>query len=95
MSALRFGTIILSAEDARERTLSELAALIRQTWPKVYFGAVPYLQAMATLDSVEDSYGLDSAASIIRYFLANASTYRGDVARVVKAELKRRIAGRY
>jgi hypothetical protein len=70
------------------RPLSTIAREIRSTWPKVYFGAVPYLQAMAQLDTVNDKYGLDDARSIVNYFLANAGTWRGDDARRIKAELK-------
>jgi hypothetical protein len=70
------------------RPLSTIAREIRATWPKVYFGAVPYLQAMAQLDTVNDKYGLDDARSIVNYFLANAGTWRGDDARRIKAELK-------
>jgi hypothetical protein len=70
------------------RSLSTIAAEIRKDWNNVYFGAKPYLDAMSTLDSVKDSYDMDSGQSIVRYFLANAGTWRGEVARRVKAELK-------
>ena len=70
------------------RPLYEIAADIRKTWPKVYFGAVPYLDAMGSLNSVNDNYGYDSAKSIILYFLSNANTWRGEDARRIKAELK-------
>jgi hypothetical protein len=70
------------------RSLSAIAAEIRKTWPKVYFGAEPYLAAMADLDSVHDSYGMESGKSLVRYFLANASTFRGPDAKRLKAELK-------
>lgn len=70
------------------RSLSAIAREIRANWPKPYFGAVPYLQAMATMGSPSEDYGLDSGKSIVLYFLANANTWRGDVARRVKAELK-------
>jgi hypothetical protein len=33
-------------------------------------------------------YGQDSALSIIAYFLSNATTWRGDDARRLKAELR-------
>lgn len=69
------------------RPLYEIAKDIRTNWPKPYFGAVPYLDAMGSLDNVTDYYGLDSADSIVRYFLSNASTWRGEDARRVKAEL--------
>jgi len=70
------------------RPLYEIAAEIRKDWKKVYFGAVPYLDAMQTLDRIEDNYIMDSGKSIVLYFLCNASTWRGDTARRVKAELK-------
>jgi hypothetical protein len=40
------------------------------------------------MDKPTDRYGMDSGKSIILYFLANASTWRGDTAKRVKAELK-------
>jgi hypothetical protein len=71
------------------RTLSAIAREIRKTWPKVYFGAVPYLNAMGSLGGIEDRYGEDSAESIVLYFLSNASTWRGPDAKRIKAELKK------
>lgn len=70
------------------RPLSTIAREIREDWAKPYFGAVPYLDAMSSLNAISDKYGWDSADSIVRYFLSNATTWRGDVARRVKAELK-------
>lgn len=76
-----------------ERTsLSDIARMISDDWTNVYFGAVPYLNAMHALDSVNEAYGCDSGKSIVRYFLSNASTWRGEVARQVKAELRKRVA---
>ena len=69
------------------RPLSTIATEISNDWKKVYFGAVPYLDAMFTLNSIEDNYYADSAVSIVAYFLANAGTWRGDTARRVKKEL--------
>ena len=70
------------------RTLSEIAREIRKDWSKVYFGAVPYLDAMSTLNSIDDNYFMDSGKSIVLYFLANAGTWRGETAKRVKLELK-------
>lgn len=70
------------------RPLHEIAAEIRKDWKNIYFGAKPYLDAMATLDSVENSYGWDSGKSIVNYFLGNAGTWRGETAKRIKAELK-------
>jgi hypothetical protein len=77
-----------SAAAAPPRSLSAIAAEIRRDWKKVYFGAVPYLAAMATLESINDSYGADDAKSVVLYFLSNASTWRGETAKRVKQELK-------
>lgn len=70
------------------RPIYEIAREIRREWPKVWFGAVPYLDAMRSLDRITDAYGLDSGKSIVLYFLANAATWRGEAARRIKAELK-------
>jgi hypothetical protein len=43
---------------------------------------------MATLDSINDMYMFDTAKSIVLYFLGNASTWRGETAKRIKAELK-------
>lgn len=40
------------------------------------------------MGSLSDHYGSDSAESLIRYFLANAGTWRGETARRVKKELR-------
>ena len=70
------------------RSLSTIALEIRMDWKNVYFGAVPYLNAMATMDSVHSDYGCDSGESIVLYFLSNARAWKGDTARRIKAELK-------
>lgn len=70
------------------RPISTIAKEISADWNKVYFGAVPYLEAMHSLNSIDDDYYYDSGKSVVRYFLANASTWRGDKAREIKAELK-------
>ena len=70
------------------RSLNTIAREIRSDWAKVNFGAVPFLDAMETLDSIDDMYYMDSAKSIVRYFLSNANTWRGEVAKRVKLELK-------
>jgi len=45
------------------------------------------------LDRPSDPYGFDSGESIIRYFLANAGSFRGERAKALKAELKAMLAG--
>jgi len=71
------------------RSLNVIAQEIRRDWnTKIYFGARPYLSAMQTLNKISDNYYFDSGKSIVLYFLANAGTWRGEVARKIKAELK-------
>jgi hypothetical protein len=70
------------------RTITDIARDCLQDWGKPYFGAVPYLDAMLTLGNIRQSYGHDSAASIVLYFLSNATTWRGATARKCKAELR-------
>jgi hypothetical protein len=72
----------------QNRTLRMIARDIETNWPKPYFGAVPYINALHELDGINDAYGCDSAKSIVLYFLSNANTWRGEHARRIKAELK-------
>ncbi|ASE62100.1 hypothetical protein CEQ15_11655 [Chryseobacterium indologenes] len=72
--------------------IAQIALMVKKDWKNVYFGAVPYLDAMRSLHSVNDSYYEDSASSIINYFLANATTWRGEIARAVKSKLKQLVA---
>ena len=73
-----------------QRNLATIAAEIQRDWgaAKVNFAAKPYLSAMRGMDSIHDDYGADSGKSVVLYFLSNASTWRGEVAKRVKAELK-------
>lgn len=71
------------------RALRTIAREIRRDWKNVYFGAVHYLDAMLTMDSIDQNFGLDDGKSIVLYFLSNANAWRGDVARRIKSELKK------
>lgn len=73
--------------NTNQRELHQIAVDIRLNWLKPYFGAVPYIKAMQTMVSVNDQYYYDTGESIVRYFLANAGTWRGEKAREIKAEL--------
>jgi hypothetical protein len=70
------------------RLIREIAKEIRKYWEQPYFGAVPYIEAMQNLETINDKYYMDSAKSIVLYFLSNAATFRGEHARRIKAELK-------
>ena len=70
------------------RPIYIIARDIRADWKKPSVYALPYLQAMETLDDIDGAYVFDSARDVIIRFLCNASGWRGDVARRIKAELK-------
>jgi hypothetical protein len=76
------------------RPLHEIAREIQADWKTVDYTAKPYLEAMLNLDSITDKYGTDDGRYIVHYFLVNAGTWRGEVARRVKAELKQMSARR-
>ena len=70
------------------RPLRVIAREICDDWKGVYFGATPYIDAMHSLNSIDDKFYEDSARSVVRYFLSNAQHWRGKTARRIKAELK-------
>ena len=70
------------------RPLSVIAQDIRADWKPVHPYAAPYMDALETLNLITDDYMMDSGASIVAYFLGNAQTWKGPVARDIKKELK-------
>jgi hypothetical protein len=71
------------------RPIYQIAEEISKDWgTKVHYTAKPYLQAMFKLTNVDDYHYMDNAKTIVLYFLSNASSWRGEVARAIKAELK-------
>jgi hypothetical protein len=72
----------------QNRDLYLIAAEIRKDWKKVNFAAEPYLQALSSLNTINDKYYADDARGMVAYFLANAQSWRGEVAKRIKAELK-------
>ena len=83
-----------AAKSAAPRTLNTIAREIYADWDNVAIHARPYLEAMAagsmvTRDNIKRSkFYLDSYTSVVRYFLANAASWRGEKARQIKNELK-------
>jgi hypothetical protein len=69
-------------------TPADVVRTIRADWRNPYFGAVPYLEALEGLASWDARFGVESARSLAPYLLNNLKTWRGDVARSVKAQLK-------
>ncbi len=74
--------------ETKTRTLCAISNEIRRLWVKPNYAALPYLDAMGSLDSIKDKYFADDGTSIVSYFLSNASTWRGEDAKRIKAELK-------
>ncbi len=70
------------------RLIKEIAQEIKEKWPKVHPWAKPYLNAMLTLETIQDHYWLDSAEDIVIRFLCNAQSFKGEDARRLKKELK-------
>ena len=64
------------SKELSEMKVYELAREIRRDWKNINYAARPYLDAMSGL---------------LRYFLSNASSWRGQRAREIKAELNRRL----
>ena len=73
------------------RPLHKIAAEIKSDWKKVNFAAKPYLDAMLTLNTPNDKYFFDSADMVVRHFLCNSGTWKGETARRVKAELRKMV----
>ena len=73
--------------------LDEIARVVYQDWRPVSYAAKPYVEALSSLRDVKDSYMNDSGSSIVAYFLSNANAWKGEVAKAVKSELKRRLKG--
>lgn len=80
---------VIKVVETKPRSLSEIASEIWLDWGSlsINYAARPYLDAMKQLDTINDAYGADDARSIVAYFLSNAATWRGEVARRVKKEL--------
>lgn len=74
------------------RLLCTIASEISRDWKPMSVHARPYVEAMSELETIDQQYYCDSAKSIVLYFLANATYWKGPTARRVKLEL-RKMAG--
>ena len=70
------------------RPLYLIAQEIYSDWKNVNFAAKPYLDAMECMESIHSQFFADSGKSVVAYFLSNATDWRGETAKRVKAELK-------
>jgi hypothetical protein len=73
------------------RPINQIAQDIKREWKTVNYAAKPYLSAMFELTDKNSRCGYDSAKGIILYFLSNASSFRGPIAKELKNELKQHI----
>lgn len=71
------------------RPIYEIAAEIKKVWKNMPDCAKVYVDAMFDLTTIDDNYMFDSGKSIVLYFLSNASSWRGEDARRIKAELNK------
>jgi hypothetical protein len=82
------------------RSLNTIANEIYNDWRKEVSGTVlsphakPYLEAMYSLDKITDRYICEDGKTQVIYFLSNASTWRGPVAKRIKAELNAMLKSR-
>lgn len=80
-------------QDLSTIRIYEIASVIINSWDRqkqLQSDAWLYLNAMCYLENITDYYGDDSAKEIVLRFCLNCTTYRGEIAKLVKAELKRR-----
>ena len=70
------------------RPLSQIAAEMNADWTALHGAAQPYMDAMSELEFAADRCGVETGSDIIQGFLNNAQTWRGEVARRVKEELR-------
>lgn len=77
--------------DYSKMKLSQIAIIIDKDWPTQPYNATPYIRAMSVLQEMSDHYYYESAYEIVARFLANATHWRGQIARNVKAELRKRL----
>ena len=73
------------------RTIKEITKEIRQDWRNISPAAAPYLEAMDTLETMDQEYGAERADGIVLYFLSNAQGWRGETAKRIKKELHQMI----
>lgn len=84
-----------------KRPLNRIAAEVMVEWtnvirhtnrrPAYMVHAWPYLDAMLQMDDIAKPYGLEEGVFVVLYFLNNATPWRGEVAKRIKAELNQQV----
>jgi hypothetical protein len=49
---------------------------------------------MSGLSNISDNFGEDSGKMVVNYFLSNASSWKGETAKRIKAELNAMVKGK-
>ena len=84
--------------DAKTAPLYEIAAAIerdlRLQGKSVPPAAKPYVNAMRSLTTMQNTYITEDAETIVRYALSNLSAWRGENACRIKKELTERLKGK-
>jgi len=71
------------------RPICDIAAeILPQISGNTRFYAEPYLLALLSCRSINDTYFADDARTLVLYTLSNLTSWRGEQARALKAELK-------
>ena len=60
-------------------------------WRHAFPYAAPYADAMMSLTTLDDKYGWDSGRDIVARFISNAASWKGETAKAIKAELRKRL----
>lgn len=84
----------LSISNLASRIIMDMEGIAKakhKYWRAAFPYAAPYADAMMSLQTVNDHYGFDSGFEIVARFLSNASTWKGETAKAIKAELRKRI----
>jgi hypothetical protein len=91
--------MMMNAEQLKIMTISNIASLAWADWKAtsksgVNYAAKPYLEAMLDCETMDSKYGCEDGRTQVAYFLSNATSYRGEQAKLIKAELNRRLKGK-
>jgi len=78
--------------------ICDIARMIIKDWRSqgkgINYAAKPYVEAMLSIENINDNFGYDSGVSIVRYFLCNANSWKGNTAREVKKKLNAMCKGK-
>lgn len=70
------------------RPLRDIAVEIRRAWTAITPAARPWVNAMAAVDTVTDTWGKDTGKDIIENFLKNCKGFEGEDAARLKNDLE-------